>query len=219
MEIQEDIFTNLTLGITISFSLVILCSFYINFYTTIKFIEMIKSFNHGPIVTNCDFKFNNSNSEINDEEIEDNEEDDEEIEDNEEIEDEEMDEDIETDYVDDSNCCEAPKKIKIKNIDNCAKCSADCAKRSADCDYVCPCKKQKMCSIKGKENKDEKDFSDNEKCCEDKMFYEKENDENIKKENLDKEKSGDEAFLNFVQNIMSAFPQTDPNLDNYKNNK
>ena len=212
MEIQEDIFTNLTLGITISFSLVILCSFYINFYTTIKFIELIKSINHGPIVTNCDFKFNNSNSEINDEETEDDEEVDEDVEDDEEIEDEEMDEDIETDYTDDSNYCEAPKKIKIKNIDNCVKCPADC-------NCVCPCKKQKMCSIKGKENKDEKDFLDDEKYCEDKMFYEKENDENIKKENSDKEKSGDEAFLNFVQNIMSAFPQTDPNLDNYKNSK
>ena len=205
MEIQEDIFTNLTLGITISFSLVILCSFYINFYTTIKFIELIKSINHGPIVTNCDFKFNNSNSEINDEEIEDNEEDDEEIEDNEEIEDEEMDEDIETDYVDDSNCCEAPKKIKIKNIDNCAKCSTNC-------NSVCPCKKQKMCSIKGKENKGEKDFSDNEKCCEKKIFCEK---ENVKKENDKQEESGDDAFLNLVQNVMSAFPQTDPNLDKY----
>lgn len=219
MEISDDIFVTISFGFTLSISIVLMFSMFINYRILTNIFDAIAKCNISSIVIeeveesdnskkSCSCKKDKTESETDsDNEEEDSDEEDFEYdEDQEDIDIEDYDEEEEQEKVESENktdkvkkdtvntendkVCDKVCKVGICKTDNCKDCS-DCVNDSKCCE--CPCQKK----IKIDETIKE---SDKETVKDEKQ------DETSEDDN-----SSDEAFIKLVENIMHAFPSDDIN--------
>ena len=227
MEISDDIFVTISFGFTLSISIVLMFSMFINYRILTNIFDAIAKCNISSIVIeeveesdkskkSCSCKKDKSDSETDSDDKSDSEDEEEEDSDDDDFEYDEEQEDIDIEDYDE----EAEEQEKDESENKTDKVENDTVNTENDkvCDKVC-----KVGICKTDNCKDCSDCVNDSKCCECPCQKKIKIDETIKEsdkkplkdekqdETSEDDNSSDEAFIKLVENIMHAFPSDDIN--------
>lgn len=222
MEISDDIFVTISFGFTLSISIVLMFSMFINYRILTNIFDAIAKCNISSIVIeeveesdnskkSCSCKKNKSESETDSDNEKEEDIDDEDF---------EYDEDQEDIDIEDFDDEEEEEQEKVESESKTDKVEKETVNNENDktCDKLC-----KVGICKTDNCKDCTDCVSDSKCCECPCQKKIKIDETIKEsdkkpvkeekqdETSEDDSSSDEAFIKLVQNIMNVFPSDDIN--------